>query len=284
MTKERLKELLKPIADGLFGKQRTSYGEIPHYTVREVGMIVEDLCAIPEEDWGEYAFSREPLRGKFSEEQRAELTQKAISCGREYAAKMTAEYGSSDPKILAKRLGVEADYPNMPQNASRVLFAEFREPKTVHIYMDGVRKGEELMSEPGVREALGKLDIARLLLGHELFHFIEERYRKEIWTRTYKIELWHKPFHNRSGVVVLGEIGAMAFTKELNRLSYSPYVMDAFLVYGYSPEASCGLYEEMMEKCGRTPRVSLEALLGKRAENNGRSEHDTDQEHGGADQ
>ena len=39
MTKERFQELLKPIADGLFGKQRTRYGEMPHYTVRPVGMI-----------------------------------------------------------------------------------------------------------------------------------------------------------------------------------------------------------------------------------------------------
>ena len=46
MTKERFQELLKPIADGLFGKQRTRYGEMPHYTVRPVGMIVEDLCRI----------------------------------------------------------------------------------------------------------------------------------------------------------------------------------------------------------------------------------------------
>ena len=61
MTKERFQELLKPIADGLFGKQRTRYGEAPHYTVRPVGMIVEDLCRIPEDEWARYAFSREPL-------------------------------------------------------------------------------------------------------------------------------------------------------------------------------------------------------------------------------
>ena len=258
MTKERLKELWKPIADGMFGKQRTSYGEMPHYTVREVGTIVEDLCAIPEEEWGEYAFSREPLKGKFTKEQRAELTGQAIACGQEYAAKMTAEYGSSDPRTLAQKMGMIVDYPEMPQNASRVLFAEFREPKTIHIYMDGVNKGRQLLDEPGVSEALGDLNIGSLLLGHELFHFVEEKYKKEIWTRTYKIELWHKPFHNRSSVIALGEIAAMAFTKVLNQLEYSPYVMDAYLVYGYSPEAASGLYEEMMEKTGRTPRLSGE--------------------------
>ena len=44
MTKEELKKAMQPIADGLFGKQRTSYGQMPHYTVRPVEMIVEDLC------------------------------------------------------------------------------------------------------------------------------------------------------------------------------------------------------------------------------------------------
>ena len=258
MTKERLKELLTPIADGLFGKQRTRYGEPPKEIVRPIGMMVRDLCGIPEEEWGNYAFSREPLNGKFREEQQRELTAQAIACGQEYAAKLTSEYGSRDPKVLAKRLGVQADYPEMPQNASRVLFAEFRAPGTVHIYRDGVRKGEALLGEPGVREALGEPDIERLLLGHELFHFVEERYRKEIWTRTFKIDLWPGPLHNRSGVMVLGEIAAMAFTKSLNRLSYSPYVMDVYLVYGYSPEAASGLYEEMMERSGRTPRLPEE--------------------------
>ncbi len=275
MTKERLKELLTPIADGLFGRQRTRYGEPPKEIVRPIGMMVEDLCRIPEEEWGSYAFSREPLNGKFSEEERRELTGKAIACGQEYAGKLIAEYGSRDPKVLAQKLGAEVDYPEMPQNASRVLFAEFREPKTVHIYRDGVRKGESLFGEPGVREALGELDIERLLLGHELFHFVEERARKEIWTRTFKIDLWPGPLHNRSGVMVLGEIAAMAFTKTLNELPYSPYVMDMYLVYGYSPEAASGLYEEMMERCGRTPRLPEDTQEGGNADTQGCEKENT---------
>lgn len=258
MTKERLKELLKPIAEGLFGPQGTRRGPVqPHYTVRPVGMIVEDLCRIPEEDWAKYAFSREPLNGKFNDEQRRDLTCRAIACGREYAEKLADRYGMRDPEKLARKLGLKVDFPDMPQNTERVLFAEFREPDKVHIYMDGVRKGRALLGEPGVPHALtGQLDITKLLIGHELFHWVEEHYKKEIWTRTYKIELWAPgPLHNRSGVAVLGEIAAMAFTKALNNLPYSPYVMDAFLVYGYSPEAASGLYEEMMQLAGREPRL-----------------------------
>ena len=42
----------------------------------------------------------------------------------------------------------------MPQNAERVLFAEFRVPDKIHVYMDGVRKGRALLGEPGVPHAL----------------------------------------------------------------------------------------------------------------------------------
>lgn len=257
MTKERLKELLQPIADGLFGKQKPYHMQKEQVIVRPVGMIVADLCRLSDDDWAKYAFSREPLNGKFSDAQRLDLTRQAMACGREYAKRLVAEHGMRDPEKLAKKLGMKVDYPLMPQSTERVLFAEFREPNTIHIYMDGVNKGKVLLAEPGVHHALsGQLDISKLLLGHELFHFVEETYKKEIWTRTYKIELWKVgPVRNTSAIMVLGEIAAMAFTQELNCIRYSPYVMDAFLVYGYSPQAASALYEEMMTFAGRAPRL-----------------------------
>lgn len=257
MDKERIKELCKPVADGLFGKQKPYHMKQETYTIRPVGMIVEDLCKIKETEWSKYAFSREPLNGKLNDTLRSELMQQAIACGRQYAHELVDTYGTRDPQDLAVRLGLKIDFPIMPQSTDRVLFAEFREPNLVHVYMDGVNKAKVLMTEHDVREALtNQLDISKLLIGHELFHFIEEKHKKEIWTRTFRIRLWSAgPLHNDSGLLVLGEIAAMAFTKELTGIPYSPYVMDAFLVYGYSPMASSALYEEMMTFAGRTPRL-----------------------------
>lgn len=53
-----------------------------------------------------------------------------------------------DPEKLAARLGLKVDFPDMPQNAERVLFAEFRVPDKIHVYMDGVRKGRALLGNP----------------------------------------------------------------------------------------------------------------------------------------
>ena len=79
MPLERLKELWQPIAQGLFGEEGATPARyrVPHYEVRPVGMIVEDLVTIPDELWAKYAFAREPLNGKFNDEQRLELTERA---------------------------------------------------------------------------------------------------------------------------------------------------------------------------------------------------------------
>lgn len=261
MDREKLHEAIKPIAKGLFGKQGAPTYERPHFLIRPLERMLRDLTEIPDEEWFGYVFSREPLNGKFNDDQRRRWIREAMACGKEYAARVCKEYNATDPKVLAGALGMDVDYPTYPEKADRVLFAEFRVPNKIHIYMDAVNRAAKYMEEPQVRELLtDRLDIPRLLLSHELFHFVEEKYRHEIYTKTEKIRLWSVgPLHNDSNIIALSEIAAMAFAQALTGIPYSPYVMDVFLVYGYSPEEASGLYEEMMEFAGRTPCGEEEA-------------------------
>lgn len=255
MNKEELKKALSPITEGLFGKQKTQRYEKPHYIVRPINVMLMDLIQLDDVSWGKYAFSREPLNGKFNDDQRRELTLKSQACGVEYARKYVSQYGGLDLESIAIKMGIKVHYPEIPQNADRVLFAEYKEPNNVYIYTDAVKKAYDTMNEYQSRDILGNdLNITNILLAHELFHYVEKQNAQTIFTRTEKVELWApKPLHNRSCIDILGEIAAMAFAKELTGISYSPYVMDVFLVYGYSPEEASGLYEEIMELAGKTP-------------------------------
>lgn len=255
MTKEEVQRALRPIARGLFGKQGAMKYERPHFPLRPLERMLKDLVEIPPVEWFGYVFSREPLNGKFEDGQRRRWMVQSIACGKEYAVKVCREYGCSEPAALAGAMGMNVSYPDYPEKTDRVLFAEYREPDTIRIYMDAVKKARKFLAKPEIMEVLtDKLDIAGLLLAHELFHNVEEKYKKEIFTRTEKVRLWSLgPFHNDSTVIALSEIAAMAFAGELTGLPYSPYVMDVFLVYGYSPEEASGLYEEMMEFAGRKP-------------------------------
>ncbi len=210
------------------------------------------LTEIPALDWRNYAFSREPLNGKFTSSQRLEWMTKSLKCGQEYAEKVSSEFRTNDAEKIARGLGLEVYYPQYPEKTDRVLFAEFIKPNRINIFMDAVNRAERLLNKNAVRRVLGEnMNPAKVILSHEIFHYIEEKYCKEIFTRTEKVRLWKiGPIHNDSEIYALGEIAAMSFSQALNGLNYSPYLMDIFLVYDYSAEEASGLYEEMMTLAG----------------------------------
>lgn len=256
MTREELKGALKPIAQGLFGRQgaRPLY-ERPNFPLRPLERMLSDLREIPFEEWYSYVFSRDPINGKYSEAQRREWMEKGIACGREYADRIAADFGTRDARAIAGKMGLEVSFPEMPEKTERVLFAEYRSNKRICIYMDALNRAGRYLKDEEVRGLVGRSeDIIQVLLGHELFHRVEDMYAEEIFTRTERIRLWKVgPLHNDSTILSLSEIAAMAFGAHLTGYPAVPYVLDMFLVYGYSPQEASGLYEEMMEFAGREP-------------------------------
>ena len=252
MKKEKFQEALRPLAKGLFGPYSSPYTppSLPLYPLED---MLRDLVALEPADWTGYVFSREPLNGKLTEGQRQRWMEEGLACGREYAMRLRGEYGSSDSEAIAKAMGMMVEYPTLPEKTDRVLFAEFREQNTIRIYMDAVKKAKKLLEQPQIGELLTReLQISRLLLAHELFHAVEERYKKEIYTYREKIRLWSLgPFHNDSHIIAVSEIAAMGFAWELTKIPYAPWVMDVFLVYGYSPREAGGLYEEILSYAGK---------------------------------
>ena len=174
--------------------------------------------------------------------------QKSWECGIEWADRLKSEYGNLSAEDLAKKLGMEIEYPILPENTDRVLFAEFREPNNIKIYMDAVNKANKYLFDEDIKGIFCDANIVDILLLHELFHSIEEKYKKEIYTRVEKIELWSIGFfHYKSNIIALSEIAAMGFAYKYSEITFSPYILDVLLVYGYSQNEASGLYEEIME-------------------------------------
>ena len=89
--------------------------------------------------------------------------------------------------------------------------------------------------------------VRTLLVGHELFHAIEDRNEASIYTRTATISLW-KVFgkENRSTVRGLGEIGAGAFSRALVGAAFCPFALDVLLMWSYSPDNARALYRQII--------------------------------------
>ena len=234
--------------DGIFGKQKTPVYERPKFELRELSDMLKDLSNIPILHWDRYAFSRDPLDGRVSSVEREKYMQSSWECGVEWADKLIKEYGNLSAEKLANILGMEVEYPLLPESSDRVLFAEFREPNNIRIYLDAINKAKKYLEDTDVKEILGEADISDVLLLHELFHSVEEKHKKEIYTKTEKIRLWSiGPIHYNSGLVALSEIAAMGFAFRYSGIKFSPYLLDLLLIYGYSANEASGLYEEMME-------------------------------------
>lgn len=227
-------------------RRRNTDAEIKVENIPHIREMLNKLIIIDDEIWGQYGFRREPLKGKFSIDERSELIKKANECGKKCASKIRDEYGNISIYKIAEKMGLEVDYPDRPNGGGHIIFAQFVEPNKITVFKDSVNKAQELIKKENLKDLFNNINIEELLLAHEIFHFIEEN-DDTIFTRSEKIRLWKiGPVKNDSNIVCLGEIAGMAFAKELLNVSYSPYILDVFLVYLYNIQASYALYEEIM--------------------------------------
>lgn len=201
--------------------------------------MVERLQSITDEVWGLYAFRRDPIRGKFTKEEKTTLVNQAIACGREKALQIKKDKTWQSVYELATQLGLKVEYPDRPVGGGHIIFAQFVNPNVITIYKDSIDKAEKC-------DALQGIQVEQIVLAHEIFHYIEEQ-DENIFTRTEKIRLWKiGPFKNDSNIVCLSEIAGMAFAKELLDLEYSPFILDVLLVSLYHTKVSDALYEEII--------------------------------------
>lgn len=214
--------------------------------------MIEDLRAVGDGTWGRYAFSRDLLRDRVPDEKKAEMIARSVRCGEEYADRAVRETGQSAPEEIARRLGLNVLPGETPMTAKRALFAQFTPPDRIEIMREPLERYRDVLARPEEAEASrlpGAEEVFRLLLGHEIFHFLEDRHEEEIYTRTEKITLWSVlGFRNRSTVGALGEIAGMAFTKRLNHVAYSPFLLDVLLFFGYNPEGARSIYRTVMDR------------------------------------
>lgn len=205
--------------------------------------MAEGLAQVNDLSWGMYAFSRDILRDKISEAEKKRMIELAICCGYETADKVMSGLGTWDPWELAEKLKLKVEYADRGQIADRVLFALFTPPDQIQIMKEPI----ELAAESGLPEGLLTMDqIKSLILGHEIFHYLEEE-EEGIYTRREKVVLWRLlGYKSESTVRALSEIAGMYFSKKINGFLYSPFALDILLYYNYNSNEALKMYREVL--------------------------------------
>ncbi|RRJ65088.1 hypothetical protein EHV15_20825 [Paenibacillus oralis] len=211
--------------------------------------MLGSLLRVDDETWGGYAFSRDILSQRIRPEQKAEMIAGAVACGRQYARRISGEYGCTDVRLLAERLKLRLEFQDVSMTGKRILFACYTPPDKIIMMAEPVRKAARLVSgeAAGLVELFRQDDIMNTILGHEIFHVVEDRFEPDIYTRNEKIVLWNfLGLKHRSTIRALSEIGAMAFTRELNKLNYSPFILDFLLYFSYDSSGAEEIYRDVL--------------------------------------
>lgn len=181
-------------------------------------------------DWCAYLFAGEPLRNKITVDQQKELINGAVKCGQQFADEVRAQYGTIDAAQLADKL-CKVTHVDVPPIVNQVLLASLTEPNDLKVFDQPIQKLVNLQL-PGFTKHV----VLNIVMGHELFHYLEGQH-PDAFTQTAKVDLWHVGhYHHRSTVTVVSEIAAMAFSWRLNRLPYSPLVLNILLLQKYAPD------------------------------------------------
>jgi hypothetical protein len=211
-----------------------------------INEMIKELRKIDDISWGLYAFRRDPLDKKISDEDKVSIINEAIDCGCMEAKMLREKYGEIDCSSYAEKLNIDILEVEAHDDGSYILFAKFNDPNKVSVYMESVRKAEALVQSNDLKNLICRVNIKDVLIAHEMFHFIESQ-KNDIYTRNKKIQLWKiGPIKYKSGLVVLGEIAAMAFAKELLQLDYSPHLFDVLLLYAHNESQAKEIYNEIV--------------------------------------
>ena len=206
--------------------------------------MVVQLSKISPISWGMYAFSRDPLKNKIDDATKKEMIEKAIDCGIKNAQWVIKTYKTNNPIEIANQLGLQVNSVCKGQVADRVLFALFTPPNTIDIMEEPIEKAVSSLETMNI---ISKETLYNLILGHEIFHFLEEE-DESIYTRNEKIVLWNFfGIKNRSTIRALSEIAGMYFSLTLTSFVCSPFALDVILYYNYNTKESIKIYNDILQ-------------------------------------
>ena len=116
-------------------------------TIRE---MTEQLMGLGDEAWGHYAFFHEPLERKLSKEQKASYTKLAMKCGREEGVLLKTANPQKTVLEITRDMGIRVETPDIPNGGGHVTFAQYEETGKIIIFMDCIKKADDLIRSEGM--------------------------------------------------------------------------------------------------------------------------------------
>lgn len=206
--------------------------------------MIKVLSDIDDITWGRYIFSRDLLQNRISDEEKTEMIIKAIECGYQKADEIIDKWGYVTPCQLAQKLSLQIKSTWKEQIENQLVFGLFTSPNVIEIMEEPLQRAIDCAE---VRKIIRNEQISALILGHEIFHYLEYEDPK-IYSQSRKIVLWKcLGYRYQSTIGALSEIAAMYFSKRLNDIVWSPVMLDVILYYACNPIEAEKIFWEILK-------------------------------------
>ncbi|SEO74631.1 hypothetical protein SAMN04488134_11226 [Amphibacillus marinus] len=209
--------------------------------------LIAELSQVSDQCWGLYAFEQDLLKNKFTTKEKHRIIIASIACGYQWAETVREIHGDYSITQLVASYGLQIEANHTAPLANRIGYALYTPPKGIELMTEPIAKVSKLLGEC---LHVSPSQLTDIILAHELYHHIECE-EAEVYTQMEQVVLWRFLFYkHRSQVRAASEIAAMSFAQQMNKLNFSPFVLDVLLAYAYNPLHGERIYQQMIKLKG----------------------------------
>lgn len=202
---------------------------------------ITKLLNISDYDYYKYLLNQDPIKNKIDKNKIDYLISESVKCGEDEGDKLLKKYNNQDIFKIVKEMNLDISFTHSSETG---YYGYFEEPNKIVIYKNSVEEAYEFFkSETDI--LISKEYIERVVLAHELFHYIEYK-KPDLFINTYKIKLWSiLKYTRKSNIVYLGEIAAMAFANKLLGKDTYSHILDYILLYNLDKKQAGMFFQEI---------------------------------------
>lgn len=202
-------------------------------------MNIQALLEQKDNKYDEYLLLQDHLYNKIPDNQRFDLIRQAVECGKKAAENIK----TTSLWEYCRQEGITIDFfqEEIKVENFRFVLAEFQLPNHIRINQSLLQIAKPLLL---TQDFLKNQQVSEILLAHELYHYLENQ--QQLFTVQKQLSYRTGPFKRRARLYSLSEIAAMNFAREYFGLSFSPVILNIFLIYPIAPEHAEYLVRQLL--------------------------------------
>lgn len=212
--------------------------------MKTLEQLFNDLCSINDKAWALYAFRNDTQSSRFLNQQNMLVLCNNVKedIERLYNTLICSHADLSTSNLL-NQLCITLCYETIISNPAQPVIARFFSPDRIIIDITQLRN---LTSNESVKNLINEELIEKIIIGHELYHVLEDRNQTLQSQQKFAFKRYKFLSAKRMRIQALSEYGAMYFSRLINNLPYSPYVLDFLIWWAINKNEALNIYDEII--------------------------------------